>query len=301
MPRFNRSAHAIARLTARIAVIAFLLLASTRLSPAAELQKETVQAWNRYVQWAQQKVARELSNPNVFLIQNTLPPKEKSEIWQSLNRGEIVTKRVPSVVPQGISFEVPSGEIHHWWGTILLRNVTLERLLLFLQDYDHHAGKFSDVERSRLISKNGDRYRFFFRLRRSKAFVTAYYNTEQECLYAYYGSTRASSQSEAVKIAEIEDPGNRFGAGKAARKRSGIPLAPGQLVALRAERRGCDYRIGIRQPEPQYSHRHQIHARHQRLHPLHAQRIYGIGFNQHPQQHEIAIRLKCVCTLRPAS
>jgi len=207
MPRFNESAHAIARLVATAAVIAFIVLASTRLSPAAELQKETVQAWNRYVQWAEQKVARELSNPNVFLIQNTLPPKEKSEIWQRLNRGEIVTKRVPSVVPQGISFEVPSGEIHHWWGTILLRNVTLERLLPFLQDYDHHAGKFSDVERSRLISKNGDRYRFFFRLRRSKAFVTAYYNTEQECLYAYYGSTRASSQSEAVKIAEIEDPG----------------------------------------------------------------------------------------------
>ena len=207
MPRFNGSAHAIARLTANAAVIAFLVLASTRLLPAAELQKETVQAWNKYLQWAQQKVARELSNPNVFLIQNTLPPKEKSEIWQSLNRGEIVAKRVPSVVPQGISFDVPSGEIHHWWGTILLRNVTLERLLLFLQDYDHHAGKFSDVERSRLISKNGDRYRFFFRLRRSKAFVTAYYNTEQECLYTYYGSTRASSQSEAVKIAEIEDPG----------------------------------------------------------------------------------------------
>ena len=207
MPRFNGSAHAIARLGARAAVFAFLVLASTCLSPAAELQKETVQAWNKYLQWAQQKVARELSNPNVFLIQNTLPPKEKSEIWQSLNRGEIVAKRMPSVVPQGISFDVPSGEIHHWWGTILLRNVTLERLLRFLQDYDHHAGKFSDVERSRLISNNGDRYRFFFRLRRSKAFVTAYYNTEQECLYTYYGSTRASSQSEAVKIAEIDDPG----------------------------------------------------------------------------------------------
>ena len=79
--------------------------------------------------------------------------------------------------------------------------------MLFLQDYDHHAGKFPDVERSRLISKNGDRYRFFFRLRRSKAFVTAYYNTEQECLYAFHGSMRASSQSEALKIAEIEDPG----------------------------------------------------------------------------------------------
>ena len=207
MPRFDRSAHAIARLGSRAAVFAFLVLASACLSPAAELQKETVQAWNRYLQWAQQKVARELANPDVFLIQNTLPPKEKSEIRQSLNRGEIVAKRMPPVVPQGISFDVPSGEIHHWWGTILLRNVTLERLLRFLQDYDHHAGKFADVERSRLISNTGDRYRIFFRLRRSKAFVTAYYNTEQECLYTYYGSRRASSQSEAVKIAEIDDPG----------------------------------------------------------------------------------------------
>ena len=183
------------------------VLAFTCLSPAAELQKETVQAWNKYLQWAEQRVARELANPNVFLIQNTLPPKEKSEILQSLIRGEIVAKRMPSVVPQGISFNIPSGEIHHWWGTILLRNITLERLLRFLQDYDHHAGKFADVERSRLISNTGDRYRIFFRLRRSKAFVTAYYNTEQECLYTYYGPTRASSQSEAVKIAEIDDPG----------------------------------------------------------------------------------------------
>ena len=164
-------------------LIAFLVLASTLPLSAAEMQKETVQAWDRYMQWAQQKSTRNLSDPNVFLLQNTLPPKEKAEIWQSLNRGEMVAQRMPSVVPKGVSFEVPSGEIHHWWGAILLRNVTLERLMSFLQDYDHHAGKFSDVERSKLISKNGDRYRFFFRLRRSKAMVTAYYNTEQECLY----------------------------------------------------------------------------------------------------------------------
>jgi hypothetical protein len=189
------------------AVSAFLLIECICPLFAAELKTETVRAWNKYLQWAQQKVTREFSNPNVFLIQNTLPPKEKSEIWQSLTRGEIVVRRMPSVVPKGISFEVPSGEIHHWWGAILLRNVTLERLMRFLQDYDHHAGKFADVERSRMISKNGDHYRFYFRLRRSKAFVTAYYNTEQECQYTYYGSARVSSQSEAVKIAELDDPG----------------------------------------------------------------------------------------------
>jgi hypothetical protein len=189
------------------AAVALLLLVPARLLPAAELQKETVNAWNKYLQWAQQRVTRELSNPNVFLVQNTLSPKEKAEIWKKLSSGEIVAERMPSVVPKGISFDVPSGEIHHWWGAILLRNVTLDRLMLFLRDYDHHAGKFSDVERSRLILKNGDDYRFFFRLRRSKAFVTAYYNTEQQCRYTNHGPTRVSSQSEAFKIAELDDPG----------------------------------------------------------------------------------------------
>lgn len=206
MPRSNLFQSVLARFAALASTMAFLLPALPCFSPAAELKKETIQAWDKYLQWTQQRVARELSNHDVFLIQNTLPAKEKSEIRQSLNRGEIIARRMPSVVPQGIPFDVPSGEIHHWWGAILLRNVTLERLLQFLQDYDHHAGKFSDIDRSQLILKNGDHYRFFFRLRRSKAFVTAYYNTEQECIYTHYGTTRASSRSEAVRIAEVEDP-----------------------------------------------------------------------------------------------
>ena len=175
--------------------------------PAAELKKETVQAWERYLQWADERVNRELSDPNIFLIQNALPAKEKAELWNRLNAGEIIVRRMPSVVPSGVHFEVPSGEIHHWWGAILLRNASLESLMEFLKDYDHHAGRFADVERSRLISKDGSRYRFYFRLRRTKAFVTAYYNTEQECLYTNHGPQRISSQSSATKIAELENPG----------------------------------------------------------------------------------------------
>jgi hypothetical protein len=80
-------------------------------------------------------------------------------------------------------------------------------LLQFLQDYDGHAGNFADVERSKLISKAGNHYRFSFRLSRSKAFVTAYYNTEQECFYTFFGANRASSQSTATRIAQLENPG----------------------------------------------------------------------------------------------
>ena len=194
------------RSPARIGMTSLLLLALIQSSFAAELNRETVQAWDRYIQWANAKVQRELANPDAFLIQNGLPSGDKATIQKGIGAGEIVVRRMTGVIPAAANFDVPSGEIHHWWGTFQLRNVTLARLLQFLQDYDHHAGRFSDVERSRLISRNGNHYKIFFRLRRSKAFVTAYYNTDQDCLYTLYGSTRASSQSTATKIAELEDP-----------------------------------------------------------------------------------------------
>jgi hypothetical protein len=183
------------------------ILLSIQFLSAAELNKETVQAWDQYLQWANAKVQKEISDPSIFLIQNTLPPKEKASIQKQLQAGKVVVSSMSHIVPSGAHFSVPDGEIHHYWGSILLKNIQLPQLMQFLQDYDHHEGKFADVERSKLLQKKGDDYKIYYRLRRSKSFVTAYYNTEQECHYAYYGSNRVSSQSSAAKIAELDNPG----------------------------------------------------------------------------------------------
>jgi hypothetical protein len=190
-----------------IAALAVFFLNVLQPALAVELTAETVQAWDKYLQWAEQKTRNILSDPNKFLIQNTLPPREKLAVQKQLESGAIIARRMDGVIPREVHFEVPSGEIHHWWGSILLRNVSLTALLKFLQDYDHHAGKFSDVERSKLWSVEGDHYRFLFRLKRSKSFVTAHYNTMQECTYTWVGSNRAYSQSTATRIAEVENPG----------------------------------------------------------------------------------------------
>jgi hypothetical protein len=174
---------------------------------AAELKPETVKAWDQYLQWADARVKSQISDPKVFLIQNTLSPDARAALQKQLSAGEIISREMPEIIPSGNKFHVPAGEIHHWWGSVLIRNVTLSRLIQFLQDYDHHGGKFSDVERAQLLSRDENHYRIFMRLRRSKAFVTAYYNTEQECFYAFYGPTRAFSRSIATKIAELDNPG----------------------------------------------------------------------------------------------
>jgi hypothetical protein len=128
-------------------------------------------------------------------------------VKRSLEAGEIVVEQIQRVVPKGTSFKVPNGEIHHWWGGVLIPHTTLRRVMDFLQDYDNHAGKFADVEKSQLLVRNGDYFRFYFRLRRTKAFVTAYYNTVQECTYKTWSSGRISSHSVATRIAELENPG----------------------------------------------------------------------------------------------
>ncbi len=176
---------------------------------AAVLTPATEQAWNRYYGWADKKVERELADPGRFLIEDFLAPKEKDELRRELAKGGVVVRRMPapSVVPAGQKFEVPDGEIHHWWGAILIPNAKLPELLVFLQDYEHHAGKFSDVEKSKLLSRQGDAFKFFFRLRRTKALVTAYYNSEQECLYTRHSPSRVSSRSVATRIAEVEKAG----------------------------------------------------------------------------------------------
>jgi hypothetical protein len=174
---------------------------------AADLKPETAQAWDQYMKWADAKVQREISDSGKFLLQNRLSTTDQAAMRRQLESGGIVVRQIKDVVPKDAHFNAPDGEIHHWWGTILLRGVEMSQLMNFLQDYDHHAGKFADVERSRLISKNGDHYQVYFRFRRSKSFVTAVYNTDQECQYTRYGSNRIFSRSVATRIAEVEDPG----------------------------------------------------------------------------------------------
>ena len=174
---------------------------------AAQLEPAAVKAWDQYLKWADQKVERELSDSNGFLIQNYLSPQDKATVQRQLAAGETVVRRMQGVVPSGTKFTVPNSAIHHWWGSIIVPNIPLADLLTFLKDYDHHAGRFAEVVQSRLLSKEGEKYKFFFRLKRSKSIVTVHYNTEQECLYRLHDPKRASSRSIATKIAEIEGAG----------------------------------------------------------------------------------------------
>ena len=192
------------------AVVLVAMITAPMLAPpvfAEKLQNSTLQAWNRYLAWADASVQRQLADPKRFLIEDFVPADQQRAVRKQVLAGSVEVMRVSNVAPAGVAFSVPDGEIHHWWASILVPDIKLPELMRFLKDYDHHAGRFTDVERSRLLSHNGEAYRFLFRLKRTKAFFTVYYNAEQECIYTEHGPGRISSRSYATKIAEIENAG----------------------------------------------------------------------------------------------
>lgn len=187
----------------------FLALAGQAEALVSKLERATVAAWDQYYIWADARVERQIATPGKFLIQDHLAPAEKTQVQTTLNSGGIVVKRITAgVVPENEKFKVPDGTIHHVWGSVLLRGVKMPELMRFLQDYDHHAGKFSDVEASRLISRNGNEFKIYYKLSRSKAFVTARYNSYQDVTYRPIDARHVFSKSVATKIAELDNAGS---------------------------------------------------------------------------------------------
>lgn len=105
------------------------------------------------------------------------------------------------------SLEIPGGLIHDWGGIIFISGAKLKAVLAILQDYNQQATYFApDVEQARIEDNNGDNYRVFLRLRRVKV-VTVVLDAEHNVTYFHDSTTRAHSQSSAIRIAEIENQG----------------------------------------------------------------------------------------------
>jgi len=100
---------------------------------------------------------------------------------------------------------VPDGLIHHWIALGFIPGVTLQQVLAFMQDYDHHESIYKpDVLRSRLLIADGNYFKVYLRLHQ-KAIITAVFNAEFDVSYFPLDENRAHSRSYSTRIAEVED------------------------------------------------------------------------------------------------
>ncbi len=167
--------------------IAAVLLAAV---PAmAQPKPETVKAFERYVAAAEARIRMEEAGAPGFLA---VDPNDAR-----LRRGEVLIEKVGQT-PQG----VPGGMIHDWVGSAFIPGATIAQVLALVQDYNDLARYYQpDVQASRLISRTGDDFHIYMRLRKHKV-VTVLLDTEYDVHYGRLDDQHSYSESRSTRISE---------------------------------------------------------------------------------------------------
>jgi hypothetical protein len=170
------------------AEIVALFLGATALS-GAELKRETIAAWDSYVELSESRLERELA-------------AQGEPGASAASRAE---SEVRALAPEGEMVEIPFGTIHHWHGAAFVAGVTLETLLERLK-HPETMPRQNDVLSLRVLWRSGDSLRVRMRLER-RTIVSVVYDTEHEITFHRLSPTLATSRSVATRIAEVDSPG----------------------------------------------------------------------------------------------
>jgi hypothetical protein len=178
------------------AVIMLGFLAGTVFGQGrTKLKPETAEAYDLYLKTVMMQVQAMLDGSQPFLVSD-LEPRSRVKLQQ----GDIVVQNFAEDI------NIPSGIVHDWQGAMFVPGVTADHVLQVLKDYDRHKDIYPEVVDSKLLSQEGDTYRYFQRLRKTKV-LTAVLNTEHEATFLKVADNRWQVCSSAKKIAEVENEG----------------------------------------------------------------------------------------------
>jgi hypothetical protein len=173
---------------------------------AADLQPQTVRAFDAYSRALESRVHSELSGGRGFLASDFGDPREAAGIRRAIIDGGVPVVHLDTPGSGAQDLTVPDGLLNHWRGAILVPRVTLDQVLAELRSPQTRRHVQDDVLESRVLWRRGDESQVYLKLMRRKI-VTVTYNTEHAVRFVRLGPTRACSQSVATRIAELEDAG----------------------------------------------------------------------------------------------
>ena len=151
--------------------------------------------------------------------------------------GRVVVERLRTLDEQGERFKVPKGAINHWLGAILVPNATLNDVLDGLQ-YDIPPHELQeDVIESRVLSRDGDTFELYVKVKLETPLTSAQLNIEQTVEYVRPGGRPGlePDRGDAHRRARRTRLAER--AREADRQRQRLRLADEPVLALRASRR----------------------------------------------------------------
>lgn len=184
------------------ALVAVLAVANA-VPAAAGPPATAVAAWDTYVAETERRIARELEQPQRFLAVHALAPALGSQVTSPSDAQRLLyAVQVATSGPVG-AVDVEGGMRHHWLAAVFVPGASVADVVAFVQDYDRQAGVFPDVLASKAVSRRGDAFEVWLRLRRTKV-ITAIYDTTHAVNYRSHAPGRASSRSVATRIVEVE-------------------------------------------------------------------------------------------------
>lgn len=176
----------------------FLLLVAVQAVPAAELKQETIDAFDRYVRAAEARIGERVRGEKNFLWLD-----DSADRRNRARNGEVVIGHIGN----SAMTEVPDGLVHDWIGAAFIPGVTLEQTLAVVQDYDRHHDLYQpEVTESRLLRRNGNDFKIYYRLLKKKV-LTVVLNTEHDVRYFPLDAKRIHSRSYTTRIAQVENAG----------------------------------------------------------------------------------------------
>ncbi len=174
-------------------------------APAVVLEPKAASGFTRYVELTDARNEQEIAGGAGLWI-DALAGGEREADYAALRRGEVELRKLQTL-DGGAEIKVPGALVHHWVGAIYIPGISVDDVLAVLQDYDRHSVYYApDVERSKLESRDGDHFRAFLRFRRHKV-ITVVLDTEHDIHYFRDAAGMAHSRSSAVRIAQVENPG----------------------------------------------------------------------------------------------
>lgn len=181
-------------------VIALIVLFASVAPTAGRVPAEASKAFDAYAAKLEAQIVREESAVETFVF--VAGGGASDDAPRAVQRGEIF------VEPGGQAVvEVPGGLIHHWVGTVFIPRASVAQVLSVVQDYENSARYYSpEVVSSRLISREGDRFRIALRIREHQV-VTVVMDSEFEVQYGRLDAGHQFSFSRSMRIAEIADVG----------------------------------------------------------------------------------------------
>jgi hypothetical protein len=175
---------------------------------AEEIPAKARAAYERYLEWAQQRFELQVSTPGVFLDLRTWEGAARMEADARLSEGGNWVRSLRQVDRSMSEIDPDGGIIHHWIGTTWVADVSAEEALSVSRDFESYPEIFApEVVAAEVLGRpSPNAARVHMRFRKKKV-ITITIDTEQRVRFEGPRDGRAYSVARATRARQIDDAG----------------------------------------------------------------------------------------------